>query len=465
MDVQEKLKILTEGAKYDVACTSSGVDRKGKRGRVGSAVACGICHSFTADGRCISLLKLLLSNACTYDCQYCVNRRSNDIQRTAFTPKEVAELTLQFYRRNYIEGLFLSSAIVKSPDYTMELLIETLRYVREEYRFGGYIHAKAIPGADQALIWRLGQLTDRMSINIELPSETSLIAHAPDKSKPAILTPMRFVRNQMQQSKEELTLFRNATPFVPAGQSTQLIVGATPESDSQIVHLAQGLYKSYGMRRVFYSAYVPVGNARLPSSDTPLLREHRLYQADWLLRFYGFSAQELFRDKDENLSLHLDPKCHWALRNLDHFPVEVNRADYHTLLRVPGIGQISARKIIAARKVGTLDFSHLKKMGIVLKRARLFITCSGKMMEKVPLYPEVLEMKLAENYIGGTFTQPSLYDVTTPALTVSDTPKSPFAGQLDLHKPYVPSAKPLPFLTDQKDTHVPLPILPIEGAG
>jgi len=424
MDMQEKLKILTEAAKYDVACTSSGVDRKGSRGTIGSAVACGICHSFTADGRCVSLLKLLLTNNCKYDCQYCVNRRSNDIPRTAFTPREVAELTMQFYRRNYIEGLFLSSAVVKSPDYTMELLIEALRYIREEYSFGGYIHVKAIPDADPALIWRLGHLADRMSTNIELPSETSLLRLAPEKTKPGILTPMRFIKSGMQQSKQELIRYKYATPFVPAGQSTQLIVGATPESDSQIVHLAQGLYKGYAMKRVFYSAYIPT-NANLPTSDTPLVREHRLYQADWLLRFYGFTASELFRDKDENLTLHLDPKCHWALKNLDHFPVEVNRADYFMLLRVPGIGQKSASRIIAARRVGNLDFANLKKMGVVLKRAKLFITCNGKMMEKHPWDPQVLEMRLAENYIGGTYTQPSLFEIAPDAIPL----KGPLAGQ------------------------------------
>jgi len=452
MDIQEKLKILTESAKYDVACTSSGVDRKGQKGIIGSAAACGICHSFTADGRCISLLKILLSNTCAYNCEYCVNRQGNDTPRATFTPKEVADLTLQFYRRNYIEGLFLSSAIINNPDYTMELLIKTLEYVRKEYRFGGYIHVKAIPGADQGLLWKLGHLADRMSINIELPSETSLLAHAPDKTKPAILAPMRFVKNQVKQSKEELMLYRKASAFVPAGQSTQLIVGATPESDSQIVHLAQGLYKSYEMRRVFYSAYLPVGNRTLPSTEAPLLREHRLYQADWLLRFYGFTAQELFKSKDENLSLHLDPKCHWALKNLDQFPVEVNRADYHMLLRVPGIGQKSASRIIAARRVGSLDFSNLKKMGIVLKRARLFITCNGKMMEKVPMYPEILEMRLAENYIGGTFTQPTIFDATTPALTMKDNATVSF-----------PEKKLIttPLITDQEITTSPLPLLPI----
>ena len=472
MDIQEKLRILTEAAKYDVACTSSGVDRKGTRGTVGSAVACGICHSFTADGRCVSLLKLLLSNTCVYDCQYCVNRRSNDVPRTTFTPKEVAELTMQFYRRNYIEGLFLSSAVVKNPDYTMELLIETLRYVREEHRFGGYIHVKAIPGADQALIWRLGHLADRMSTNIELPSETSLKHLAPEKTKSAILTPMRFIQNQVQQSKEEIIRYKSAAAFVPAGQSTQLIVGATPESDSQIVHLAQGLYKGYGMRRVLYSAYVPT-NTMLPITDSPLVREHRLYQADWLLRFYGFTAQEMFRDKDENLTLHLDPKCHWALKNLEHFPVEVNRADYFMLLRVPGIGQKSASRIIAARRIGSLDFANLKKMGVVLKRAKLFITCNGKMMEKHPWDPKVLEMRLSENYIGGTYTQPSLFDIAPDAIPAKNV-SSLLPAHTLLSEMSTSTTKGLPvfdnqgdmqsqtpFLTGASEPAGPLPLIPV----
>ena len=408
MDVMDKLKILTEGAKYDVACTSSGVNRSGSRTAIGSASACGICHSFTADGRCVSLLKLLLTNACIYDCSYCVNRRSSDVPRATFTPREVADITMQFYRRNYIEGLFLSTAVVKNPDYTMEMLIKTLRLVREEYRFNGYIHVKAIPGADEGLIRALGYLADRMSVNIELPSEVSLNALAPEKSKPAILTPMNYVKNQIQQSYEEVALFRHASKFVPAGQSTQLIVGATPEADSKIVHLAQGLYKRYGLRRVFYSAYIPVGSEQLPASNPPLLREHRLYQADWLLRFYGFSAKELFQHTQENLSLQLDPKCQWALRNLDKFPVEINRADYWMLLRVPGIGQTSAKRIVQARQAGKVGFDHLKKMGIVLKRAQYFITCNGKMLEKVSLMPEILEMRLTEKH--GAYEQLSLND-------------------------------------------------------
>ncbi|MCL2202943.1 MAG: putative DNA modification/repair radical SAM protein [Defluviitaleaceae bacterium] len=429
MDFSQRLKTLTEGAKYDVACTSSGLTRKGKRGAVGSAEACGICHSFTADGRCISLLKMLINNYCEYDCQYCVNRRSSDIPRASMQPHEVADITMQFYRRNYIEGLFLSSAVIKSPDYTMEMLIKALALLRGEYRFNGYIHVKAIPGADTALIQRLGQLADRMSVNIELPSEKSLSVLAPDKSKAGILSPMKYVREGIIQAKEEATRFRNAAPFVPAGQSTQLIVGATPEADSKIVHLAQGLYKGYGLRRVFYSAYIPVGNDALlpaapgtPAFDTGtgltntafgpiLMREHRLYQADWLLRFYGFSAGELFKTEEENLSLHLDPKCHWALRNLEQFPVEVNTADYRMLLRVPGIGQISAERIVKARRVNRLDFTHLKKMGIVLKRARYFVTCNGKMAEKISFHPESIELRLTDNRSVGPYSQLTLSDV------------------------------------------------------
>ena len=408
MDITDKLKILTEGAKYDVACTSSGVNRAGKKGAVGSATACGICHSFTPDGRCISLLKILMTNTCIYDCAYCVNRRSNDVPRAAFTPKEIAELTIDFYRRNYIEGLFLSSGIIKSPDYTMELLIETLRLIREEYRFNGYIHVKAIPGADEGLLRRLGHLTDRMSVNIELPSEKSLLNIAPDKNKSAILGPMGYVKNTINQAKQEIALFKHAPSFVPAGQSTQMIVGATPESDSTIMHLSQGLYKKYGLRRVFYSAYIPV-QGKLPAIKPPLLREHRLYQADWLLRFYGFSAHELFTQDRENLSLYLDPKCHWALGHLEHFPVEINRADYRTLLRVPGIGQRSAKRILSARRVGTLDFDHLKKIGVVLKRAQYFITCNGKMKERVTWRPDILEQKLMDNQ----YAQISLFDTNS----------------------------------------------------
>jgi len=412
MDVMKKLEILADAAKYDVACTSSGSTRAAKKGMIGDTVKCGICHSFTADGRCISLLKILQTNMCIYDCQYCGNRRSSNVARATFTPREVAELTIRFYQRNYIEGLFLSSAVVRTPDYTMEMLNDTMRIVREEYNFNGYIHVKAIPGADQMLIYQAGLLADRLSVNIELPSKASLERFAPEKTKENILIPMKTVREGIKQSKNELTLFRHAPKeFAPAGQSTQMIVGASPEKDSTIVSLAEGLYDKYNLRRVFYSAYIPVGgNPLLPTADPPLVREHRLYQADWLLRFYGFSATELFSGKDENLSLEMDPKCFWALNNLEHFPVEVNKADYMTLLRVPGIGQRSAEKIIAARRVGALNFDNLKKMRVVLKRAKYFITCSGKAYERYNLIPEKLATSLKDNAPGTDYTQMNIFD-------------------------------------------------------
>ncbi|MCL1883323.1 MAG: putative DNA modification/repair radical SAM protein [Defluviitaleaceae bacterium] len=411
MDIMEKLKILADAAKYDVACTSSGNNRAAKHGTLGNAVACGICHSFTADGRCVSLLKLLLANKCIYDCQYCGNRRSNDVPRAEFTPEEVAELTIRFYRRNYIEGLFLSSAIIQSPDYTMELLNSTLRIVRETYNFNGYIHVKTIPGADETLIRTAGLLADRVSVNIELPSQASLERLAPEKTRQNILLPMKTIRENISQSKNELALYRHAKAqpkFAPAGQSTQLIVGASPESDSKIVSLAEGLYGKYKLKRVFYSAYIPTGGNQLPTDDPPLLREHRLYQADWLLRFYGYSASELFSDPDENLSLEMDPKCHWAVTNFNKFPVEINSADYMTLLRVPGIGQVSAQKIIAARRVSKIDFDGLKKMRVVLKRAKFFITCNGKTFDKFPLLPETIAPRLKDNSQIAGFKQLAL---------------------------------------------------------
>lgn len=383
MELLEKLEILADAAKYDAACTSSGLDHKGGRGAVGNTTVAGCCHSFSADGRCISLLKVLLTNVCVYDCQYCVNRRSNDPPRAAFTPRELCELTMGFYRRNYIEGLFLSSAVMVSPDYTTERMIHTLRLLREEYRFGGYIHAKAIPGADPLLTQQLGLLCDRMSVNIELPSAQSLALLAPDKKKEAIFTPMAQIRDGIQVSRQELKVYRHAPRFAPAGQSTQMIVGATGESDRQILSLTQGLYEKYRLKRVFYSAYMPVsGSPLLPAPENfkpPLLREHRLYQADWLLRFYHFRAEELLDENQPDLDPRLDPKCCWALRHLDQFPVEVNRADYETLLRVPGIGVKSARRILAARRFGPVNFLGLKRMGVVLKRAQYFLTCSGRM--------------------------------------------------------------------------------------
>lgn len=312
MDVFDKLKILTDAAKYDVACTSSGVNKKASAGGIGSAAAWGICHTFAADGRCISLLKVLMTNVCSYDCKYCVNRRSNDTPRAAFTPRELAELTINFYRRNYIEGLFLSSGILNTPDYACEQMIEALRILREEYRFSGYIHAKALPGADSTLIARLGMLADRMSVNIELPSQSSLQLLAPDKSKQSILAPMGYIKNRIQENSTDMIKYRHAPKFVPAGQSTQMIVGATPDSDFQILNLTESLYKNYKLKRVFFSAYMPVAeDVLLPAIDTqpPLLREHRLYQADWLLRFYGFTATELLDQQHPSFNPYIDPKC------------------------------------------------------------------------------------------------------------------------------------------------------------
>ena len=393
--VYDKLQILTDAAKYDVACTSSGTSRKGDGTGMGSCEQSGICHSFSADGRCISLLKILFTNECIYDCKYCVNRRSNDVERTSFTLDEVCTLTMEFYRRNYIEGLFLSSGILKSPDYTMELLYATLWKLRKECNFQGYIHVKAIPGASQDLIQKIGFLADRMSVNLELPTAESLRLLAPHKTRKNILTPMRLVQNRASENRQEIQLYRNAPRFVPAGQSTQMIIGATPETDYQIIRVAESLYQKFELKRVFYSAFVPVNeDVCLPArtgEGPPLLREHRLYQADWLLRYYHFQAEELLSEEDPNFNVLFDPKCNWALKHLEQFPVEVNRDDYKMLLRVPGIGYKSAGRIVRARKLGTLDFADLKKFGVVLKRALYFITCNGKMM-----YPT----KMEEDYIS-----------------------------------------------------------------
>lgn len=381
MDIMEKLEVLTDAAKYDVACTSSGVDRGGVKGQLGTSVACGICHSFASDGRCISLLKVLMSNACAFDCAYCVNRKSNDVRRTTFTPQELAELTINFYRRNYIEGLFLSSAVVKNADYTCELMLKTLKLLREGYKFRGYIHVKAIPGADPRLIYELGILADRMSVNIEFPSGESLKLLAPDKTKESILKPMAQIRDGISQNRTEIVQYKHAPKFAAGGQSTQMIIGATPESDYHILKLTEGLYHKYQLKRVFFSAYMPVVEGRnLPALDTapPLLREHRLYQADWLLRFYGFAADEILDSEHRDFNPLLDPKCNWAVNHFECFPVEVNRAPYEMLLRVPGIGVKSARRIMVARRHSSLDFIGLKRLGVVLKRAKYFITCRGK---------------------------------------------------------------------------------------
>ena len=391
--LMEKLAILTDAAKYDVACTSSGVDRRGDGTGIGNTMSCGICHTFAADGRCVSLLKILFTNECIFNCSYCQNNCNSDIPRATFTPAEICTLTIEFYRRNYIEGLFLSSGIIISPNYTMDLIYQTLYRLRTVYRFQGYIHVKAIPGADPLLIEKTGYLADRMSINLELPTSDSLRKLAPCKSRNTILKPMRMIQNGITDNKQELTVYRKAPKFVPAGQSTQMIIGATPENDFQIMSVAEGLYRNFDLKRVFYSAFVNVnhnsGRPVLPGGP-PLLREHRLYQADWLLRYYHFTVNELLSEDRPNFNIYLDPKCDWALRHLEYFPVEVQTADYKTLLRVPGIGAKSASRIVKARRGSRLDFPDLKKMGVVLKRALYFLTCSGRMM-----YPT----KLDEDYI------------------------------------------------------------------
>lgn len=397
--LMEKLNILSDAAKYDVACTSSGTERGNTGKGVGNCITAGICHSFSADGRCISLLKILFTNECIYNCRYCLNRASNDVPRAAFTPQEVCDLVMGFYRRNYIEGLFLSSGILKSPNYTMELLYQTLYKLRHEYNFGGYIHVKAIPGADPRIIEQTGYLADRMSVNLELPTAEGLRRLAPNKSRKRILTPMRQVQNRMEENRNELALYRHAPRFVPAGQSTQMIIGATPESDFQIVSVAESLYQKFDLKRVFYSAFVRVNeDSMLPAlpGGPPLLREHRLYQADWLLRFYGFHASELLSEEKPNFNVLLDPKCDWALRHLEQFPVEINRADYMTLLRVPGIGVRSAQRIVKARRLGNLDFPDLKRMGVVLKRALYFITCKGRTMYPIRIEEDFITRNLLD---------------------------------------------------------------------
>lgn len=421
MNLLDKLTILTDAAKYDASCTSSGVIRGSRPGMIGntSSSIAGCCHSFSADGRCISLLKVLMTNYCVYDCKYCVNRRSNDTRRTAFTPRELAELTVQFYRRNYIEGLFLSSGVLRDPDYTTLRMIETLRLLRREFAFNGYIHAKAIPGTSPELVQQLGYLADRLSVNIELPSQKGLAALAPDKSKAAILAPMRLIEAQGRQNKEELVKYRHAPAFAPAGQSTQLIVGATEDSDRHILHLTESLYDRYRLKRVFYSAYVPVvENPLLPALHTkpPLLREHRLYQADWLLRFYGFRADELLDDQHPNFDPMLDPKCYWAITHPEQFPVEIMTADLGRLLRVPGIGPTGARRILSARRTGLLHFDDLKKVGIVLKRAQFFILCGGRMREGLHFTADTLAFQLQAVERGSlpasAAQQLSLFDAT-----------------------------------------------------
>lgn len=466
ISLEEKLHILADAAKYDVACTSSGVDRKGKEGFLGNTRACGICHSFASDGRCISLLKILMTNHCIYDCKYCINRCSNDVERTTFTPDEICRITTEFYKRNYIEGLFLSSGVLKNPAYTMEKMCEALMLLRNQYKFNGYIHVKAIPGAPDELLATAGYLADRISINLELPTAESLEKLAPNKNFQTILNPMgkvsstiashrlaigkdarmerssgnRYLENSIFTSQRieekqggsrqilqketlspSLTRDKLTRPFAPAGQSTQMIIGASGETDYHLIQTTQKLYQSYDLKRVFYSAYVSINeDSNLPAIGTPppLLREHRLYQADWLLRFYGFQADELLSEDKPNFNEQLDPKCDWALRHLDLFPVEIQTAPYDLILRIPGVGPRSAGRIMKARRFGSLDFDTLKKMGVVLKRAHYFITCQGKMMYHTPIEEQYITRQLTatnskENWQiahQNNFKQMSLFD-------------------------------------------------------
>ena len=421
MSVMEKLRILTDAAKYDVACTSSGTSRGNDGTGLGSCVQMGICHSFAADGRCVSLLKILFTNECIFDCKYCINRRSNDVPRASFTPDEICELTIEFYRRNYIEGLFLSSGILRSPDYTMELICAALEKLRKAYRFQGYIHVEALPGGSEELRKRAGFMADRMSVNLELATAEGLRTLAPHKTRDKILKPMRLVQNGRSQNAYELKVYHHAPSFVPAGQSTQMIVGATPETDYQMLHVAETLYQRFDLKRVFYSAFVSVNvDKALPAKTDqgpPLLREHRLYQADWLLRYYKFEAKELLTEEEPNFNPLFDPKCNWALRHLEYFPVEVNRASYEMLLRVPGLGYRSAGRIVRARRLGTLDFRDLKKIGVVLKRAMYFLTCNGRTMYPVKLEQDYIARnlldtgeRLPQEVRGMTYRQLSLFD-------------------------------------------------------
>lgn len=462
--LMEKLQILADSAKYDVSCSSSGSHRK-NTGTIGNAHTAGICHSWSADGRCISLLKVLFSNKCVYNCEYCVNRRSNDFPRASFEPDELARLTIEFYRRNYIEGLFLSSAVEVSPDHTAERILESLRLLRYKYGFSGYIHAKIIPGVSQELLHEIGLVADRLSVNIEMPTARSLQTFAPQKKPKEIFAPMRQITNSLierdslkgpgnmfrgiavnapehylkgfsreieekdkagssradSDTQDSITAVSSARPlsrnrrrqgedFAPAGQTTQMIIGAGGETDQSILNTSESLYRTFKMKRVYYSAYVPVVDSpMLPTRKTapPLAREHRIYQADWLLRFYGFSVKELFTETSQNLDPDLDPKVTWALRNLDQFPVEVNRASYDTLMRIPGIGAVSARRIVRQRRLSAVKFDDLKKMGVVLKRAKYFLTCSGRYYGEKRFEPEVIRNAILQMENG---LQMSLFD-------------------------------------------------------
>lgn len=377
--IREKLNILADAAKYDVSCSSSGGTRKNDNKGIGNSHTSGICHTYTEDGRCVSLLKILLTNHCIYDCLFCVSRKSNDIKRAAFTVDEVVDLTMNFYRRNYIEGLFLSSGIFKNADFTMERLLLVCKKLRLEQRYNGYIHLKTIPGASDELIKEAGLYADRMSINLEMPTEAGLKLLAPEKSHADVIKPLGFVQQNIVQFAEDKKLIKHVPKFVPAGQSTQMVIGATPESDKDIMYTANAFYKNFCLKRVYYSGYVPISNdSRMPVLGTqpPLLRENRLYQTDWLMRFYGFKVQEILNDANPNLDVDIDPKLSWAIRNMQHFPVDINKADYRMILRIPGIGVMSAKKIVQARKFGKLRIDQLKKIGVAYNRAKHFITCA-----------------------------------------------------------------------------------------
>lgn len=395
--VLQKLNILADAAKYDVSCASSGSNRNNTTKGIGNGVACGICHSFTEDGRCVSLFKILMTNNCVYDCAYCINRRSNDHPRATFSPQEIVDLTIGFYRRNYIEGLFLSSGVIKNADFTMERMVQVAKKLRLEENYNGYIHLKAIPGASNDLIHEAGLWADRLSVNIEIPTEPNLKRLAPEKNYKGILLPMNQIKNEILVSKEERAKYKRAPKFAPAGQSTQLIIGATPESDRHIILLSSGLYKTQNLKRVYYSAYLPVNSydQRLPAINRPpLVRENRLYQSDWLIRFYKFKAEEILTDDQPFLDLEVDPKLGYALRNMHLFPVDINRADYEMILRVPGIGLQSAQKIVLARRHRKLNSDHLKKIGVVMKRAKYFITCNELPFSTTDWEPERLKHKL-----------------------------------------------------------------------
>ena len=403
MELLDKLTILADAAKYDVACTSCGVSREAKKGQLGATTKVGICHAFSADGRCITLLKVLLSNVCSNDCVYCVNRSSNEIPRATFTPRELAELTIGFYRRNYIEGLFLSSGVLRNPDYTTERMCEAIQLLRGEYGFRGYIHAKAIPGASEELLVRLGTLVDRMSVNIEFPSEQTLRLLAPEKSRESVIKPMRFIQTGIRENYQDKHLsIVQKTRFVPAGQSTQMIIGASPESDYHILNLSASLYQKFDLRRVFFSAYIPINQSPLlPSvSAAPLLREHRLYQADWLMRFYQFDVSEIIDEAHPFLDPLIDPKCNWALNHIEEFPVEINKAPYEMLLRIPGVGVTGAKRIRAARRERHLDFDDLKRLNITLKRAQYFITCKGMFAQDILFDPVNIHNQLTQNALA-----------------------------------------------------------------